>query len=164
MKTIPLSKGKFALVDDEDWEWLSQWKWHASESKRIRLPSMWYARRQEGHAGPVVYMHREICIRSGKSPSSLFDHRDRNGLNNRRANLRECSKSQNGANQRKRPRTRSIFKGAHWYKRLGMWHAVLTCDGVHHSLGYFNNDEEAARAYDAAAKIYFGEFAKLNFP
>lgn len=84
MKIIPLSQGRVALVDDVDFEWLSSWKWHASESKRKGVPIGWYARRQEGHAGPCFYMHREICVRSGLPPSSMFDHRDRNGLNNQR--------------------------------------------------------------------------------
>jgi hypothetical protein len=93
-----------------------------------------------------------------------FDHKDGNGLNNTRSNLRPCTQGQNNMNQRKRKNATSRFKGVTWSAADEKWKACITANHVQHHLGYFCDEEEAARAYDKAARSLHGEFARLNFP
>lgn len=92
------------------------------------------------------------------------DHEDRNGLNNQSSNLRAATSSQNQANKRKYKNGTSTYRGVCWKKDRGTFHAQISINGKTRSLGYFTNEEDAARAYDAAALKQFGEFARLNFP
>jgi hypothetical protein len=156
MKTIPLTQGKVALVDDEDYEWLSRWKWYA-----ILNGHTWYAARKDcsGDRPRAVSMHRQIM----GEPEGKVDHIDGDGLNNQRGNLRLATDPQNLWNSRKR-RGSSKFKGVYWTKRNKRWRAAITHLGVKKHLGYFDSEEAAARAYDRAAKEFFGPFARLNFP
>jgi hypothetical protein len=149
MREISLTQGQIALVDDEDYEYLSQWKWQARKAK-----NGWYARRwtsQRAGKRYIVGMHTEIM---GCAPSQLVDHEDGDGLNNQRSNLRFATTAQNALNQP--ARNRSGYKGVRLAQDTGKWRAVI-------SLGSFDSPEEAARAYDAAALIHHGEFARLNF-
>lgn len=164
MKMISLSQGRYALVDDEDFEWLMNYTWHAFENKRKRMPSVWYAVRHSTWKGPSIYMHREIALRSVLPKSDSYDHKDGNGLNNQIENLRPCSQTQNNANRGKLPGCTSRFKGVSWFPRTRKWVVQLKIKGKAVCLGYFDNEEKAARAYDKSAKRHFGEFAKLNFP
>jgi len=152
IRFIPLTKGKVAIVDAEDYAWLSQYKWHASKKGYN-----WYACRNYNRS--IVCMHRVIM---NAPKGMLVDHIDHNGLNNRRSNLRLCTSSQNHQN-RERTRGTSNYKGVYREKRYRKWCASVYFEGRNHYLGSFSNEVEAARAYDKKAAELFGEFAYLNF-
>lgn len=157
MKEIKLTQGKVALVDDEDFEYLNQWKWHACRDKVT-----WYA----GHAFKqpsgrfkTKTMHRFIL-----NPLPIFevDHIDGNGLNNQRENLRVATRSENNRNCSKRRTNTSGYKGVTWHKRDKEWRAQIGFNKKKIAIGSFDSKVGAARAYNEAALRYFGEFAKLN--
>lgn len=151
-KSIPLSKGKFTLVDDEDFEKTNKYKWHINNM---------YAARTTWPSHKHVYMHRYIM---GVKAGQEVDHINGDKLDNRKENLRIASHSENGKNQVKPKNNTSGFKGVTRNKYKGNWIAQIKINGKHLSLGRFDDIQEAARAYDDAARKYFGEFAKLNFP
>lgn len=165
MKKIPLTQGKYALVDDQDYEFLSQWKWHAVKYMRNQTIEFWYARRSSPRPNKItIHMHREVLLRAGFSDFPQCDHIDSDGLNNQRHNLRPATVNQNGCNRIKRNGCSSRFKGVHWHKSKGVgWMATIFHEGKLNYLGTFENETEAAKAYDAAAIRIFGQFAKLNF-
>ena len=157
MKEIPLTQGKVALVDDGDFEWLSKFKWHA-----LKRGNVFYAGRsspRDNGKKRMIIMHREILGLKPGDPG--VDHRDGNGLNNRRENLRRATKSQNAMNQQK-TRGTSRFKGVRWHKDCKKWTAEIKFDGKKKHLGLFNTEEEAAKAYNRKAEELFGEYANLN--
>jgi hypothetical protein len=144
VKTIPLTRGKVALVDDEDYERLSKFKWFARKAKHG-----WYASRH-------VNMHHEIV------PAKTVDHRDGDGLNNQRSNLRPATRQQNASSRRKWSKLTSRFKGVSWAKDRRKWRAQIMVNRKTKMLGSFNSEIEAAQAYDEAARIYFRDFAVTN--
>jgi hypothetical protein len=153
-RLIPLTQGKFAVVDAADYEWLKQYKWHV-----IKYKNTSYARTQKN--GKSIRMHRLIT----GAPSHLFvDHRDHNGLNNRRANLRPCTQQENIYNRRPRPGSTSRYKGVYRTKKSKKYRANIRNNGKILSLGCFDDEIEAAITYDIKAIQLFGEFAYLNFP
>lgn len=154
-REIPLTRGKVAVVDDEDYDRIAQHKWYAEPIGR-----RWYACRriERGGIRRKVYMHREVV---GAEPGTDTDHRDHDGLNNRRGNLRSCTRSQNCANIPNKA-GRSRFKGVQWITRKSSWQARIRVDWHSRFLGWFETEEEAALAYNAAALAAWGEFAKLN--
>jgi hypothetical protein len=156
VKEIPLTKGYVALVDDEDYEWLSRWKWFAKADHNLV-----YARRMS-HVGEgkrtTIGMHRLIM---GDPPGREVDHWDNDGCNNQRGNLRVATHRQNLAKSRQ-VLGPSGFRGVSWDKERRKWRARIHIDGKEKTLGRFRNADEAARAYDAAAKEVYGEFALTN--
>jgi hypothetical protein len=110
--------------------------------------------------GKAIYMHLEIM----SAPDGMeVDHMNGNGLDNRRENLRLCTRAQNRMNSVKRIGKSSTFKGVYWHKNCRKWRASLKLDGKEIHIGYFNTELEAAEAYDEKALELFGEFAKPNF-
>ena len=162
MRVIQLTQGKVAVVDEADYPSLSLHSWRAHEQKHHRgLASSWYAARTvtvSGHGKSrkrtTIWMHRQIL----GDPNYEVDHADLNGLNNRRSNLREASKSKNGQNRQKVPKCSSSFKGVSWHDAAGKWRAYINSI----SLGSFSSELEAALAYNKAASLHFGQFAQLN--
>lgn len=158
MREIKLTQGKVARVDDEDFEWLNQWKWFAHQGH-----GPFYAGRgtfvdgKRGH----IWMHRQIM----DAPMDMvIDHIDHDGLNNQKSNLRICSRGQNVQNSR---RSGSLgFKGVSYFykKKKKRFRATIYINGKNIFLGLFYTPEEAARVYDRNAVKYFGDFAWLNFP
>jgi hypothetical protein len=153
MKKIPLTKGKFALVDDEDFEYLNQWKWCAwigdGRSYAVRNAG------KDQKRGMFERMHRVILrLKKGEIP----DHIDGNGLNNQRSNLRIATHSQNAMNTRKRSGCSSQYKGVSYDKVRSQWMCMVRGKYV----GRFNSEKEAAQAYNVHAQKIFGEFASLN--
>ncbi len=154
VRFIPLTQGKFAVVDVEDYNWLAGYKWCVSQSG-----NSFYAMRNR--CGTKVLMHRQIM---NASNGLLVDHIDGNGLNNRRSNLRLCTRYQNSCNSRPhRNNLYSKYKGVRWDKRYNKWYAGIRKSGKQFFLGSFDNEIDAAKAYDKKAKELFGEFAYLNF-
>jgi len=157
-KQIPLTQGKVALVDDADYEWLSQWTWHYRQKERTGY-AVRTSLRSEAFPRVEIRMHRAIMdAKDGEE----VDHQDNNGLNNQRANLRICTRAQNMGNQRLKVGSASGYKGVTWFKTTSRWRASIMIQGRAKYLGYFHDKDEAARAYNAAALEYFGEFARLN--
>jgi hypothetical protein len=152
-RRIPLTQNKFAIVDVEDYEKLSVGRWHLFEGKKN-----FYAVRTEGRKN--VFMHRRIM----RSPSNcIVDHINRNGLDNRKANLRIVSNMQNCWNSdRGINKGTSKYKGVRMDKRSGRWYASIRHDGKKMYLGSFATEIDAARAYDNSAKMLRGQFATLN--
>ncbi len=144
MKEIKLSKGKVALVDDEDFENLNQFKWIAWKRKLN-----FYARRTKNTKGEMFFMHHFVL---GKPPKGMVtDHKDRNGLNNQRSNIRHCTQSENMMNTRRRskfaPTQERIISGV-WYNHRAKkkWSANVKKNGARKSLGSFYTEQEAANA------------------
>ena len=150
MREIRLTQGQVALVDDEDYDEVSKWKWYAAWQKNSNA---FYARKRSG------YLHR-FLMGYGKGDTRMVDHRDRNPLNNQRSNLRASNHVQNAGNQDVRKGNKSGYKGVYWHIRDNIW--IATCGKRH--LGSFKDKKDAAKAYDEAAKVAHGEFARLNFP
>ena len=156
MRTIELTQGYVASVDDADFDRVSAHRWCANKNRHTV-----YAYRKDGRR--TVYMHRFIC--GVTDPEVKVDHRNRNGLDNQRRNLRDCSNGQNSMNQRKRrDGVSSKFKGVCWHKRDRKFQADIRLNGRSKFLGMFVSELDAALAYDTAAREHFGEFALCNFP
>lgn len=166
MKLIPLSaarnsknKGKyFAKVDDEDYDFLMQWHWTCCISKRTQ-----YAYRFGGVGNPRIMMHRVILKIS--NPKIDGDHINHDGLDNQKFNLRSVSRAQNTRNKTSMKGSISKYVGVSMKggNRRKKWFAQIAGNGGHKHLGYFEREDDAAKAYDIEAKNRYGEFANLNF-
>jgi hypothetical protein len=157
-RRIWLGDGQFAILDQKDYERLSKFKWYIKGSFGKFYAAINY--KYDSKQTKTVSMHREIM----SAPAGLLvDHKNRDGLDNRRANLRLATYSQNNCNKLKRENTSSQFAGVCFNKRGKRWGASIGNKGKRLFLGYFDSQIEAAKAYDEAAKKYHGEFARLNF-
>jgi hypothetical protein len=168
MKKIPLTQGKFVKVDNEDYKNLNQWKWYATTGHS----KTFYAYRQVNNK--AVIMHRIIM----KAETGQFiDHKDGNGLNNQKSNLRFCTPSQNSKNKKSSGISKYLGVYKHTshkkyfskkqnktikYSSRPIWVAHIKHNEKYIHLGVFEIEIEAAKAYNEAAKIYHGEFARLN--
>lgn len=151
---IPLTKGKFAIVDEADAEMLlSGATWAAV---RNQDSCTWYATRHEGATRELVSMHALIAGYKG------VDHANRNGLDNRRVNLRPATRSQNAANRAPQRSNTSGYKGVDWHPLARKWRARIVVNGRGTYLGLYGDPVEAARVYNRAAAEAFGEYAWLN--
>lgn len=158
MKEIVLSNNMIALVDDADYELLKGFKWHYKPSRHTGYAYM-NIKKANGKK-TTKKMHTVIM----NTPAGFqIDHKDRNGLNNQRENLRVATSGQNQANIGKQERTTSSrFKGVGWDSHRKKWNAHIKIDQVMKNLGRFEKEEDAARAYNEAARVAFGEFASFN--
>jgi len=150
---ITLTRGKVAVIDAADLEIISPYRWSARKDRNT-----WHAMSSKS-----VQMHVLIL---NPPPGMVTDHRDGDGLNNRRSNLRPATLSQNHQNRihigNGRPKS-SKYRGVFWFKASRKWGACIMLNQHNHHLGLFTNEEEAALAYDEAARKLFGEFARPNF-
>lgn len=160
MREVPLNgkkaAGRIALIDDEDYELIISYNW------RIRYfqtsgPYADGAPKGAGRGAKRILMHILIMGVPG------IDHKNHDGLDNRRSNLRLANHVQNAQNQRRHRDGSSQYKGVR-LRSWGTWQARIRVEGRNKTLGSFASEEEAARAYDAAARKAFGEYAFLNFP
>ena len=165
MKEILLTRsdGLVAIVDDDDWAFLSGHRWtylppsrrnpsaYAQLSIRVNENGKWKTK--------SVLMHRMIL---GVDPGIQVDHINGDGLDNRKQNLRKCTQSQNQQNRRKFKKCSSKYKGVHWMKYAKKWRARISYQGTRISLGVFDTEAEAAHNYNLAATTLFGSFARLN--
>ena len=159
MKEIQLTKGKIALVDDEDFDRINNYKWQS----HLRFNYYYASRKSSRLLGKrkTIYMHREIL--NINDPNIHIDHISHDGLNNQKSNLRICTSSQNHANQKKHTNCSSIFKGVHWNTKKKRWISVLFMDRkvVHYKT--FKCELLAGLSYDDAIKKHHGSFACTNF-
>jgi hypothetical protein len=151
VKTIQLTQGQVALVDDDDFEWLSQWRWCVLKSRHG-----FYAKR----SSKGIMMHREIVGQYGLAGPSV-DHINHDGLDNQKVNLRACTQSENQANRRKTIGS-SRFKGVHFEAQTQRWRPMVKCNGRTYRGPRFDAEELAAAWYDKMACELFGDFALIN--
>mgnify|MGYP001569182729 CR=1 FL=1 len=154
MKQIELTQNKYTLVDDEDFAYLNQWKWHFNKSRKNDV----------GRAARIVnrkmiYMSRLIM---NPPKNKQIDHIDGNSLNNQKENLRVCSNAENLRNRSKQRNNFSGFKGVSWDKSRNNWRVAIQINKKDMFLGRFKTKEKAALTYNKAAKKYFKMFARLN--
>lgn len=158
MKKIPLSQGKFAIVDDEDYDRLiAMGKWSYQRGYAVRTY------REKTNQGVFIKkntsMHRVLL---NANEGDIIDHINGDRFDNRKSNLRICSNAQNIRNSGLRKNNLSGFKGVYFHKRTGKWYSQIRTDKKRLFLGSFETDIQAAIAYNAAALIHHGQFAKLN--
>lgn len=157
LEHIKLSNGLVARVDKTDFEAVRCFPWFA-----VKQGNIWYAHANvtdcQGHR--ILKMHRMVA---GALRGQAVDHRNGDGLDNTKGNLRLATKSQNAANGAKHKDGKSKFKGVSFDKQTGKWRAQLFAQGKRVNIGRFVLEEDAARAYDGAAKQAFGDFSRTNF-
>lgn len=161
LKEIPLTRGQVAVVDDVDFERVMARSWYYRPPQNRSRSAYAYSGGQHGEPHNIA-LHRFIL---GVTDSATHvDHIDGNGLNNTRGNLRVCSRQQNTRNVPTHKDNQSGFKGVSFDKPKSRWSARICLNYRQRFLGAFRLPEDAARAYDKAAREHFGEFARLNFP
>ncbi len=153
---VKLTRGKIALVSEQDVVLVQSLKWYAQYTS-----GLWYAVRDERKmlSGRMLYMHSFITA------YARTDHRDGNGLNNTRENLREATQMQNVGNTKKISRiTTSKYKGVSWCRKSSKWKASIQAQGKRINLGLYEDETYAAIVFDEAARELHDDFAVLNFP
>jgi hypothetical protein len=156
MKEIKLTQGQLAIVDDEDFDLVKDYRWYYHKGYAVR--NDWKNHRE-------IALHRVI---SNPEVNMVVDHINRNTLDNRRDNLRICTRAQNCQNHKKYVRhgrpTSSTYKGVSFNKISNQWHAYISANAQKRLVGSFRSERHAAMAYDIAARDLHKEFASLNFP
>lgn len=156
MKLIPLTKGYFTKVDDDDFKKLAILRWYANVNSRKDC-----VRAARFHNRKTIYLARVVMnAPDGKN----VDHINGDTLDNRKSNLRLCSRHENSFNRKMNKNNKAGYKGAYWDKRKNKWKCCVRFEGKAINVGYFDNKKDAAIAYDKKAKELFGEFANINFP
>lgn len=153
-KEIKLTQGKVALVDDNMFEYLSQWKWYLLKSH-----TNYYAIRTSKPENKLIQLHR-VVIKAKQG--EFVDHINGDKLDNRKVNLRICTKAQNAQNRKTSKLNKSGYNGVSWCIRNKKWVAQIQCENKKNHIGYYIDPIDAAKAFNEAAKKYHGEFAKLN--
>lgn len=155
MKVIQLTRGKFATVDDEDYEWLSRKNW-------VFLAGGYAATRGQNPVHPEkttqIYMHR-LIMGLTHGDKKYVDHINGDKIDNRRGNLRICTNAENMRNRGRTASNTSGYKGVYRGRQPGRWRALIMVDGKTISLGQYDHPEEAYAAYCKAAAELHGEFA-----
>lgn len=161
MRLIKLTQGQYSKVDDDDFPLLSKPTWQASYDKKrgvfLASRGVWNSLAKKPK---TVLMAREIAKPKGRNQ---VDHINHDTLDNRKDNLRICTRSQNAMNQQKQNNNTSGFKGVCWSKHNRKWVSRIVLEGKTIHIGGFNSREDAGRAYDEKATEIYGKFAHLNF-
>lgn len=164
MKKIKLTNGGYAVVDDSDYEELSANRWRRADIDGISYAVRTGTKKDGNQNAKIIFMHRYLM----NNPSPEVDHIDGNGLNNQRSNLRVATRAQNMQNRCKYKRKcSSKYKGVSWRPGANGWRGHWRVAIAGKEIGWFYgraSEKDAALAYDKAAKVKFGEFARLNFP
>jgi len=163
MKLIPLTQGKFAKVDDEDYDWLNQWKWLAHKSKCGKRFTAERNQRIKGERQKLYIMSRVILNTDDKN--IFVDHINHDSLDNRRCNLRTCTPMENSRNMSPKSNSSSKYLGVSFTKNRikRPWRVSICVNKKRLFVKMCETELEAAKIYDEVAKKHFGEFANLNF-
>lgn len=154
-RAIELTKGEFALVDEEDYDFLMGWNWIYSDGYAATHAIKPCGKKR------MLTMHRLLM---NPREGMVVDHINHVKSDNRKGNLRICTHQQNLMGQKPQKGSSSKYKGVHWHKINKKWKAQITLEGKSKYIGSFPTEIEAAQAYDTAARIHYGEYAYLNFP
>lgn len=155
IKFIPLSRGQFAIVDEEDFEFVNKWKWYfSSKGYAIR-----FGPRNRKNKRKIFLMHRLLM----NNPDGYeVDHANGDKTDNRKSNLRIATRQQNAMNQGKTALNKSGYRGVFWHKKANKWCVQITINKRNVHIGLFKSKLDAAMAYNKAARKYHGKFANLN--
>lgn len=153
---VPLTQGKFALIDSEDAPRVLAHSW----SLKVTRSSM-YAQKRDPSTKMPISLH---CFLTEAPPGIEVDHKNGDGLDNRRENLRLATRQQNSTNTLLKSNNTTGYKGVSEYRREGNYRATIKVQGKQITIGYFNDPRNAALAYDAYVRTHFGEFGTYNFP
>lgn len=154
MVELPVSNAtKLLLLDNEDASLFEGKTFYSSGNGYVHI-----------YTNRCIFVHRMVIGVHEAPPCVMVDHKDHNGFNCQKSNLRICNMQQNAANSGARITSKSGMKGVCWEKRSGKWRSTITYNGKQIHIGLFDDIITAARAYDKRARFLFGEFAFLNFP
>jgi len=147
------------LIDDEDYEKIKDYKWCVHYQHNVNNFYVVRMKKDEFGIYRTIFLHRLI---TNCHKALVVDHINHNTLDNRKENLRICTRSQNGRNRKISKNKSSKYKGVNFHKGNMKWQAMIRFNDQHKYLGIFENEEDAAKAYNEAAVKYHGEFALLN--
>lgn len=165
-RLVPLTQGKFAIVDEEDYEISARFPWYIQNTRRSSYAICKMYIGSIGGKSCSAYMSLHRLIMRPASGMDI-DHLNHNGLDCRKKNMRICTRQQNACNRRSNRQVKeksSLYKGVSWHKRLRQWQSGIAVNKRDVHLGYFDLEIDAAKAYDRVAIAHFGEFAHTNFP
>jgi hypothetical protein len=174
MKTITIENDttRTILVDDEDYDRISKFKWYGhGRTKQTIARNIYYVEKKEIHASgyetPIIFRKKcakyvSLACEVMQQFDCMFDHKDRNSCNNQKDNLRKCTTAQNNINTTKRKGTSSKYRGVSWNPINKKWIAAIRHKRIKYYLGSFLKEEDAAQVYNTKAKELFGDFVVLN--